>query len=476
MPLPDYAPPSTSTQTKTKKQPVGAAAGAAAGSLIGSPSSASSDPYIAPTTSTVAPVQRFQVPLRATPPHQDPLGLLVATPQGPAPSSPVLGVTGVPTAVQPSDQIKDLLYQQRDEFDPKAVIAARAKLQKTKDFDPAEVKRELDPLRQRDLLAELATTPEQRKQVTADDAQAELDDALRRQRMHAIGADRENAGKPGAIRDRVDPMTEEEYYALSPTQRAAVDFNTMLVGAVRRDRKNDVNPTDQQQSLYDAQVEKMFGESYGGQYSPETVALLKSIGYHDDAASLGDFLGLDATIKARDLKRLEDTTTPLMQQANTPAIDRQQMVASLAASTQRMEEAMAKGTQLLQSAPSLPAAARGYMASDVAALGGSQYTPEAPLGYGPINTKDGIPQDLNSYFALSYENLAARGTDTKQRLNELHSMLSPEELKAFYEYADNRSRMAQTYGTDLGADEKLTYRPVDQFRKILGLDGGGSDG
>ena len=141
-----------------------------------------------------------------------------------------------------------------------------------------------------------------------DHAEQAVLDAERAQRKHAIGADKKDHSGKVPISKRTDRMTQEEYDALTPEQRAAVDFNAMLVQAVRTDRhqQEEYKPSDEQRAAYDQSVTDMFGQGGGSKmYAPATMAVLGQLGYQDNASDLDDFLRLKAAIKEKDLKRID---------------------------------------------------------------------------------------------------------------------------------------------------------------------------
>lgn len=279
------------------------------------------------------------------------------------------------------------------------------------------------------------------EQDTPADAEQQLLEQLRFQRLKAIGADSTKA-EPVKIKDKVDRLTDAEYQALSPLQKSAVDFNTQLVQAVRTDRRNadEYKPSAQAEQTYNATVEKIFGaDTRDAQtYAPETLALLKQIGYQDEQASLDDFLQLNAAIRAKDLAGLDQAPTPGLRgrtaSENGPEltdlqIDRQNLAETLATKTQEMQAALVKGNELLkysqQAGPvSLTAVAGASRSGDVSLLGGEP-TGQG-LGYGNTET--------DQYFQAVYSTLVNPATDQKYFLEQIRKDLSPDEFKQFVTY------------------------------------------
>jgi len=314
-----------------------------------------------------------------------------------------------------------------------------------------------------------------------DEAQHQYDVASRDQREEAIGAHTvDPQSMPGNIKKRTDEMTDAEYNALTPRQRAAVDFNTMLTDAVRHDKQHqgwydeNINPLERR--TYDAAVTKMFGEDRGSDlYAPETMAVLRQVfGTEqgaDENGALSDYTSLKATIKAKDLNSgvlapgtpADDTrNVRVAEDTNLVESDRQTLIDNLARGTQAMERVLARGNALLAS-PSIQFALTSERLQDMQRLGAMEPGIKATLGYGQ--------DEVSGYFQQAFDILSDPKNQAKKDdiLGTMNSELSPEEFKAFLAYADNRSLMAQRYKIPLGQSKNLLT--ADQFRKMLGLTG-----
>lgn len=281
----------------------------------------------------------------------------------------------------------------------------------------------------------------------------------------------------------VKPMTWEQYNALSDEQRAAVDFNTMLVRAVHKDLRlqDKYDPNKRQQKEYDTQVESIFGEDGGSDtYAPETLGVLKQIDFSNHEADLDEFINLQAAITAKDIRRdltehppllaVEDRTTkPWEAPATDPAQIRTDIVSQLATQTQKMQEALVKGNVLLQSVNATAAVGRN---SFLAAVGGKINDPQTLPGYGdPQLDANGQPANIDAYFQQAFRLLAEKDgeADRDQILANMNEVLSPQEFQQFQTYADMRSTNADRYNIPL-VDGDGQYRSPEQFRKLLGLD------
>jgi hypothetical protein len=155
-------------------------------------------------------------------------------------------------------------------------------------------------------LAQPAKRTEEAQQAVTD-ARTGVDNAYRYQRVQAIGGPSGSPEIPKHLKSQTKALTREEYSALSDEQRAAVDFNTQLIDAVRQDRRlqGKYTLTPEAQAVLDKTVEKMFGADGGStQTGKATAELLQSIGFQDQAADLDDFLQLKAAIDMNQLKQL----------------------------------------------------------------------------------------------------------------------------------------------------------------------------
>jgi hypothetical protein len=108
-----------------------------------------------------------------------------------------------------------------------------------------------------------------------------------------------STGSPTAR--QVTELTWDQYDALTPRQRAAVDANTMLVNAVRQDLAGGA--TGSADSDYDSAVSALFGEQGGSDtYAPATVNALTALGIKDTTrGDLDTYLDQSALLGQDDL-------------------------------------------------------------------------------------------------------------------------------------------------------------------------------
>jgi hypothetical protein len=272
-------------------------------------------------------------------------------------------------------------------------------------------------------------------------------------------------------------MSWDDYLGLTDQARAAVDFNTMLVQARQKDLRSDYEPTDTQREIYDKAVERMFGdEGVSETYAPETVALLNGIDFKQTDAKrfddLDDFLGLSAALTAKDLERIgnpgpvETITNALggehlggMLTIGTPNDTNAQVASGLATGTADLREALTRGNQVLENWKQVSAGTRNDM---VGLYGGTLNKLAAP------DIRVGENAD---YFQTAYDALAD-ATNDPGVLELIKKDLNDKAYKRFLAYADTKSQYSADRGVGLGGDPAIQYRTPDEFRRLLGLNGG----
>lgn len=306
-----------------------------------------------------------------------------------------------------------------------------------------------------------------------------------------------NAKRPAAPGvGKIQEMGDDWYNALSDREKAAVDFNTLLVDAVKKDLANQkaYDPTSNQKDSYDAYVEEMFGKDRGSTlYAPETVGLLMKLGRNDkngewnglrdSDADLDDFLGLNAAITADDLTNIDLnvpeatgvvaglTRSQELENGTLPSGQyRVELSRMLADRTATMQESLAKGNAMLDTIYSTSLVSRNDILKEI---GGLSNTPKTMLGYGETKRReDGGADNIDTYFRDAYDLIADKATKDERDavLARISSPLKPDEWQQFWEYADQRSANALRFGTPLTDTKEVNPRSPQEFRAYLGLD------
>ncbi len=246
-------------------------------------------------------------------------------------------------------------------------------------------------------------------------------------------------------------MTDEEYRALTPAQQSAVDFNTMLTEAVRKDLKEWAGK--KAPVGYDEKARKVFlGSAYKiDRYAPNTVNLLESMGYSTNQSRLDDFLELKTVITDDDLSlmNIKSTEEEADRSMHMPAdydyrAPFQRELVNKFDTSLIAEDSAARMSALraqLLGTPNLPG------------FGGGELDEKFRIGFEMLS-RDGAAKDYS---------------ENKKRIAQ--SLGGSKELMAqFLQYAEARSREAHLKNQPLG-DQHPTYYTPEQFRKIYRLGG-----
>ena len=118
--------------------------------------------------------------------------------------------------------------------------------------------------------------------------------------------------------DTATPLSWEEYDKLSGDQRAAVDFNTMLVQAREVDLAADEKwYSDSEKAQYAKDVAEMFGPLGGSdKLGIKTVELLKKIDFKAVGQDLDEFLSLERAVTSKELKNFSFSKKALKELSN----------------------------------------------------------------------------------------------------------------------------------------------------------------
>lgn len=262
--------------------------------------------------------------------------------------------------------------------------------------------------------------------------------------------------KEGAWDQAVEPMTWEEYQALDPRQRAAVDFNGALVAAVREDRANSRNlrrdATAQQKKDYRGALREMFGPERGSRiFAPQTVALLNELDIKDREGDLDDYLNLEVALTAKDLKHFEKPDmshgatvgyTEAVNEAVT-ATPAEKLDEQIVDATLNLTRELAKSQRLIQD---FRVATQREINMTVGVFGGTPQPIQTLPGWGDPGTPDNWTFDgyiQQNYSALS--SLPSRQAREEQ-LARIRADLNDEQFQQFLTYVDVNTRQNMKYG------------------------------
>lgn len=247
-------------------------------------------------------------------------------------------------------------------------------------------------------------------------------------------------------------MSSKAFAALSPRQKAAVELNSMLVEAARRDagEKQKGNPGGEK---YDAAVESLFpGEGKDAPYAPNTVDVLANIGWKSTGTDLEDILSGKLGFTRQDIADLGPEREGAAPDAslNTGAHLRDVLQESLVKAFTAQRKEAVPGENLLAAKQDL----LGYDKMPAFADGGREVVPGVKLG---DFMRSGFDLLANSNSGFTPEQILA---DAKQNLTD-------EEFTSFLNFIDINSRDAKNYRQPLGSSQGTTYFDPVEFRQSI---------
>ena len=246
----------------------------------------------------------------------------------------------------------------------------------------------------------------------------------------------------------IKELTWDEYDALTPRQRAAVDANTALLSAVRQDTEANLRSDKQADSDYLSGVEALFGKEGGSDiYAPNTLKALQDLGISNiETGDLDQYLSGGALLNFDDLKSLEPGPIPVENGMNVAGD-----------TSPRVQNALALGDKALSSlAARLQSGGAGYDAADAADI--DQFLDSLAL---------------RSNQQLFQENPAQVGQLVGLFLDE-HPNLTPESFARYFEDRINRYDYNVALGlpASLGSGSADLYINPSELRSLVFSKGG----
>lgn len=302
-------------------------------------------------------------------------------------------------------------------------------------------------------------------------------------------------------------LSWKKYDKLSPDQKAAVDFNTRLVEA--RELDMDLAPTgvplsSETLNQYKSDVQTMFGTEGGSDHvGINTVELLKSINFQAVGQDLDEYLSLERTVDADQLKTFTLSEDPVVQgvpktytsergrqfdQTQNPAQGPYTNLADLASpkNLDAVDSAAIRANKT-QIDAAMQDYEKNYWSMD-AALNPRDYTradaDKVPLGYGdalrnpklPMQDKEGNTNwTFDRFNDQSWEFLKDPTKDFDMKdVEEFFSVYdySPKERKDWFDYIYNRAQNELQYGPQkrLGVDGiEIPSRSPEEILSFVGL-------
>lgn len=318
----------------------------------------------------------------------------------------------------------------------------------------------------------------------------------RRDRRLLLDSSRPKDAKPGQRGVNVHRITWDEFNEMGEREQAAVQFNSALVQAARKDKRlfragRYDKVTDEERAAYDDAVTGAFGEGRGSKiYAPETMALINQLGTPDPASDLDDYLKLRVAITDDQLDYLDKKLKSIPKLAGQPAVPdlpgmpeggaprtefatttedeeaRLQLAQALVTDTLNLESRLEESGEMVQS---FLASTRLDRNAFVGTFGGLQNEVALKLGFRPLGEgdigPDGRPANDNAFIQYAYDQLK----DPKQDVNTIIAAIkqsNPELIKPLYHYVDQMTK--QTLRSGKVVDTNV--RDPEKLRQRLGLD------
>ena len=251
-------------------------------------------------------------------------------------------------------------------------------------------------------------SPRQTAGADSPTAVTALDEMRRQKQAELDAANRDKLRGPVEIKQ----LSWEEYDALSPKQRAAVDFNGALYNATNADKQAQLKGADDPnvRGSYDKALEKTFGSRDRGSdtYAPNTLALLSTLGLNDKGGDLDEWLNMGGAATAGDLESVGVGMSVLTSEAQNALPLGQRTAFQLSNLTSnRLNDVLAKGQNLL-SASAQQATAWGAVNADQLSSASSAFTSGdqkaqdfSDLFDSAISTNVGYTTDANGNATLN---------------------------------------------------------------------------
>jgi hypothetical protein len=291
-----------------------------------------------------------------------------------------------------------------------------------------------------------------------------------------------------AVEQKAAALTWDAYDKLTPDQRAAVDFNTLLVAAREKDLGISYakDPfTGEQKQQYDADVKEIFGDEGGSEkFAPNTVALLKQINLKALGQDLDEFLSLERAFTADELKDFKIEDLPELKQLGDGAnysqarsIDNREVLDAtiVQQSSEAITKAMTNANMAMQDFYSTM---QSVTAPAVTAYGGSPIAVEAAPGFPFLPAtpyQQGNEADMKSQvFNMAYATAASGQMDKVwEIINE--EKWDQADIDELFSYMDQRSRQELRWGrpagmfVDQAGDEPVTFLSPEATRSAIGF-------
>jgi hypothetical protein len=281
-------------------------------------------------------------------------------------------------------------------------------------------------------------------------------------------------------------ISDEEYQAMSPTQRAAVDFNSAYFRATAADRFRSDAPSPDQRTQYDEALAGLFGENAGEGYAPDTAALLSVLGAQDLGTNVDDFLADRGGITDTEIGLLG--MTPEQRTGNVLGLGgeyRMSQVQQLADKTAELTQKIQAGAEFAGEIPlstftgtSFADRVGSYIAAQGLNFGETSVDPAEAAAIAATTGFQGgpamSPSGTNGFFETMFEAMVDKSTNpwTPADMNEVISEQGYDPT-SFWTYVNSElarydEGAAAGYNIRLGSDPLKEYLSAEELRATIG--------
>ncbi|MGV0949419.1 MAG: hypothetical protein ACOYB3_02015 [Azonexus sp.] len=266
-------------------------------------------------------------------------------------------------------------------------------------------------------------------------------------------------------------LTWEAYDSLGDQQKAAVDWNTLLIDAREKDFSEALDVASPEQKVqYDSEVERLFGTAGGSErFAPNTMKLLSELDVVQLGQDLDEYLSLERAIDDTQIADFKFTEKDIATMNNLAGGDKE--LKQSYAATRTGGNLQAVNTANVQAAVDKIKVSLTNPEAVTASFDSLMYgNPEAgvvPLGFGDSKTdaafqtalsvlgsedvtQFGVPADADP-LAFLLDDLTAQGADDATK-------------SKFLEYVGQQSQLFGQYGSD----EQKTMAALVNKRSGLG--------
>jgi hypothetical protein len=267
-------------------------------------------------------------------------------------------------------------------------------------------------------------------------------------------------------------LTWEAYEDLSKGQRAAIDFNTLLVDAREDDLRKKINLHGVKRTDYDKRVTDMFGAAGGSDtVATHTVDLLSKLDMKVVGQDLDEYLSLERSIdttELKDFKFSKDDIQTLDTLANGPTSQTPEQAFAAVRTPENLAAVDTEGVKNAQTMIQKALQTPGATTYDFNTLVNGPDEGLPPMGFGTTDTKWKDPTDANKnqWFQDSLAALsAADPTQVNSRIPagvdpmswlladlDAATQNDPVQRQEFLDYIANITQLGGQYGTKEDAE------------------------